>query len=123
MKPNDLSDQQKQALMDLLVLGMYADHNLASAEEACVTRLLDTFGFASDYERQAFCDEAFTRTRRHSDTPEAIRAYVTVLAATFPTGEVRQRVYDLLDGLLTSDEKVTSEESQLLAALRDTFQL
>ena len=62
----ELSEGQKQALMDLLVLGMYADHNLSSAEDACVQRLLAQFKFPSEYDRQQFSDAAFTRASRHT---------------------------------------------------------
>jgi hypothetical protein len=123
MKTIGLSDAQKQALMDLLVVGMYADHNLASAEDACVGRLLDTFQFASDYDRQRFSDAAFTRASQHAGSPESIRAYVTQIAGTFPAREMRRSVYDTLNNLLTSDGKVTTEESQLLTTLKLAFQL
>jgi uncharacterized tellurite resistance protein B-like protein len=43
MKIKGFNETQSQALMDLLVLGMYADHNLDSAEDACMQRLLDRF--------------------------------------------------------------------------------
>ena len=123
MKITDFTTEQKQALMDLLVLGMYADRNLASAEDACVQRLLASLEFPSDFERDTFSDAAFTRTSRHTGSPEAVRAYVNELASQFSTRDVRQTVYDRLNDLLTSDGRVTTEESQLLSAVRTAFQL
>ncbi len=123
MKLTDLTAEQKRALMDLLVLGMYADRNLASAEDACVQRLLDSFQFPSAFERDNFSDAAFTRTSRHTGSPEAVRAYVAELAKPFSTAELRKAVYDRLNELLTSDGRVTAEESQLLSALRTAFGL
>jgi hypothetical protein len=117
------TQEQKQALLDLLIIGIYADHNLASAEDVRIEQLLDTFKFPSDYERVKFSDAAFTRASRQSGSPEAIRAYVGQIASHFPTREIRRRAYDILDDLLTSDGKVTSEESQLLTATREVFQL
>src|SRR5438874_2969677 len=123
MKTSQLTDAQKKALMDLLIVGMYADHSLASAEDASVQRLLDTFQFQSDYDRQSFSDAAFTRASRHATSPEAIRAYVTQLAVNFPAREMRQNAYDILENLLTSDGRTTSEESQLLSVAKKVFQL
>jgi len=117
------TQEQKQALLDLLIIGMYADHNLASAEDARVEELLDTFSFPSDYERDRFSDAAFTRASRQSGSPEAIRAYVSQVAGHFPTPEIRMRALDILDDLLTSDGRVTSEESKLLSATREVFRL
>jgi len=123
MKTTGLTETQGEALLDLVVLGMYVDHNLASAEDVCVQRLLDTFQFSSDYERQQFSDAAFTRARRHTGSADAIRGYVTVLADSLPTREVRQTVCDVLDDLLTSDSKITTEESRLLLVVKQVFQL
>jgi len=119
----EFTNDQRQALMDLLVLGMYADRNLASAEDACVQKLLASFNFLSDSERDAFSDAAFTRASRHTGSPEAIRDYVKDLAPRFTTFEMRRGVYTKLNDLLTSDGRVTTEESQLLAAVKTAFNL
>ena len=118
-----LTDKQKQALMDLLVMGMYADHNLASAEDVCVQRLLASLQFPSAYERDSFSDASFTRVSRQTGSTESIQAYVTQLAVNFPNRELRQGVYDTLAALLTSDGRVTTEENRLLSAVKAAFQL
>jgi hypothetical protein len=123
MNLSDFTIDQRQALLDLLILGMYADRNLASAEDACVQRLLASFNFLSDWERDAFSDAAFTRASGHTGSPEAMRAYVRELAPRFSTFEMRQGVYAKLNDLLTSDGRVTTEESQLLAAVKTAFDL
>ena len=123
MNITGFTQEQKQALFDLLIVGMYADHNLASAEDDRIQKVLDAFQFRSDYERQTFSDAAFTRASRQAGSPEAIRAYVTQIAGHFPARDIRRRAYDILDDLLTSDGRVTSEESKLLSATREVFQL
>src|SRR5262249_45037230 len=119
----EFTQEQKQALLDLLIIGMYADHNLTSVEDERVEQLLDTFKFPSEYERDQFSDAAFTRARGQSGSSEAIRAYVGQIAGHFPNREIRQRAYDILDDLLTSDGRVTSDESKLLTAAKEIFQL
>ena len=123
MNLTGFSQDQKQALLDLLIIGMYADHNLASAEDSRIEQLLDAFKFSSDYERDNFSDAAFTRARKHSGSPETIRSYLNEIAHHFSTDESRRRAYDILDDLLTSDGKLNSEESKLLAATKEVFQL
>ena len=117
------TQEQKQALLDLLIIGMYADHNLGSAEDKRVEEVLDTFDFASDYERQQVCDAAFTKASRHSGSPEAIRGYVSQIASHFPTPEIRQKAYGFLKDLLTSDGSLSADESKLLAATKFIFHL
>lgn len=123
MNVTDFNQDQKQALLDLLLLGMYADHNLSSSEDQRVEQLLDTFKFSSDYERDQFSDAAFTRARQKSDSPEVMQTYVGELARHFPSNKLRQEAYDLLDDLLTSDGRVSSEESKLLSTVKDVFKL
>ncbi len=123
MKIKGFTEKQSQALMDLLVLGMYADHNLASAEDDCVQRFLDRFHFKSDYDRQLFSDSAFTRISRHTGSLDAIRVSALELAANFTTQAAQRSAYDMLDEVLTSDGRVTSEESKLLAVIKEAFKL
>ena len=123
MNLTGFNQDQKQALLSLLLIGMYADHNLASAEDDRVQQLLDALEFPTEYARNQYSDAAFTRARKQSASPETIRAYVAQIASHFPTREIRQQAYNILDDLLTSDGKVTSEESKLLAATKDVFQL
>ncbi len=123
MTITDLSTAQKQAMLDLLILGMYADRNLASAEELCVQKLLGSLKFSSDFERDSFSDAAFTRVSRHTGSPEAVQAYANDIAAGFPALDQRQFVYGKLSELLTSDGRVTAEENQLLSAVKKAFQL
>ncbi len=123
MNTTGFTPEQKQALLDLLIIGMYADHNLASAEDSRIEELLAAFNFSSDYDRQEFSDGAFTRVSRESASPDAIRASVKQLAGHFPTRELRRRAYDILNDLITSDGHVTSEESKLLSVSRELFEL
>ena len=123
MNLTGFSQEQKQALLDLLIIGMYADHNLASSEDSRIDQVLDAFSFPSDYERDKFSDAAFTRARNHSGSPETIRGYLKEIAHHFSTTDSRRRAYDILDDLLTSDGKLDSEESKLLGATKEVFQL
>ncbi len=117
------SREQIQALLDLLIVGMYADGNLTSAEDARIEKMLDALQFPSDYDREQFSDAAFTRARGQTGSPARIRAYVQQLASHFTTPGIRRQAFDILEDLITSDGGVTAEENQLLAATRDVFQL
>jgi len=79
MTIKDLTEQQKQALLDLTMLAMYADAHLASAEDQRVVRLLGLMGFATDYDREKHYDTSVSRVGRHSQTP---RVFVLMPAAS-----------------------------------------
>src|SRR5450432_39829 len=123
MSVTGFTREQQQGLLDLLVVGMYADRHLATLEDDRIQQALDTLQFKSDHERREFFEAAITRASGQTNSPEAIRAYVTRLASHFPTPAIRRTVYDILDDLLTIDDRVTSEERRLLSVVREVFQL
>ena len=117
------TDQQKQALVDLLVLGMYADGNLDLIEDEKARRVLDGIQFSSDSARQYFIDGSFARARKHGSSPESTRNYVAEIAKAFPTPAMRRQVYTVLEDSLTSDRRMADKECQLLVVISEEFKL
>lgn len=122
MQISGLTQAQQRAVVDLLLAGMYVDHNLRLAEDDCIQRVLGVFSFGSEYERQQFLDSAFARADRGNE-PDQLRATASAAAAQFPDREMRRKVYRLLEQLLASDGAVSDEEGVLLSTVRDIFQL
>jgi uncharacterized tellurite resistance protein B-like protein len=119
----DFTDAQRQALLDLVMLAMYADGHLTSVEDARVDRLLTTMGYTDPYDRQQQFDSSVTRIRQHAEVPERARAHAAVLAQTFTARAQRREVYALLEEVITSDAHITAGESQFLEVIREQFQL
>jgi hypothetical protein len=117
------TDQQKQALVDLLVLGMYADGNLDLIEDEKARQVLDSIQFSSDSARQYFVDASFARARKHGGSAKTTRSYVSEIAKTFPTPAMHRQVYSALEDSLTSDQKMAEKESELLLIVSEEFKL
>lgn len=117
------SDKQRQALLDLLIFGMYLDGNLSSIEDLRISDLLDSMKFESEDARRRFADASYTRARQRSNSPEAIRAFVAEIAKNFPAPDLRRRTFNLLESLLASDKKVVERERELLTAVKKEFKL
>ena len=123
MNTKGFSDEQKSALLDLLVLGMYQDRHLASAEDERIKLLLSSFDLPSDYARQQFLDASFGRVTQHPQTPEATRSAVFNSAAQFNTEAQRRQALDILAELLASDNKVTTEENRFMVSVKEALKL
>ena len=121
MNTTGFSDDQKHALVDLLIVGMYADGNLASDEDACLQHLLESFQLPSDYDRQKLLDASFTRVNHLAGTASGVRAYIGQLAARFPTTDLKRKAVDDLEEILKSDDRFTGEELNLLAVVKEIF--
>jgi len=119
----DFTAPQNQALLDLFVLAMYMDGNLAQVEEARVQQLLTAMGFETDYDRNREFDASVTRIRRQTQTPEAMKACTAKLAGNFTSRDQQQRVYDFLAELAGLDGRVSAEESKFLSSIKETFKM
>ena len=114
---------QCQALLDLAVMGMYADGHLAAEEQQRVERLLTAMGLLSEYEQARLFDDAVARVSRSAGDPQRQAAQLQALTQVFSTPEQRRSVHEMLRDLVSSDGKVTPQESQFLSLLRDALQL
>jgi len=117
------TDQQKQSLVDLLVLGMYADGNLDLIEDENVRQVLDSIQFSSDSARQYFIDASFARARKHSGSAKTTRSYISEIAKTFPTPAMCRQVYSALENSLFSDRRMADKECELLVVVSEEFKL
>jgi len=123
MKIGNLSEQQRKALLDLLVLGMYSDGKLGSTEDALVRSILDAFQFGSDYARNQYLDASIARVRGKALTKDSARAYAMSLAQSFASEEEKRAVYDILGRVLSSDNEVSAKESALLSVVREVLKM
>jgi uncharacterized tellurite resistance protein B-like protein len=122
MTIQDFTEQQKQALLDLATLAMYADGHLASAEDERVRRLLGKMGFRAEYDCNREYDAAITRIRPHFESAANARAYAEGLAQIFSSREQRLVVLEMLDDVVTSDRHVSLQESDLISSLREILE-
>jgi hypothetical protein len=123
MPSTEFTDQQKQSLVDLLVLGMYADGNLDLIEDEKARRVLDSINFQSDSARQYFLDASFARARKYNVSVEATRKYVNEIVKNFVTPALRRQAYGVLEDSLSSDRKIADQEAKLLVLVSEEFKI
>jgi len=123
MSSTEFTDEQKKGLVDLLVLGMYADNNLDLIEDEKARRVLDSINFGSESARQYFLDASFARARKYNISLEATRKYIGDIAKTFPTPVLRRAAYGVLEDSLSSDRKIADAETKLLVVASEEFKL
>jgi tellurite resistance protein TerB len=115
------NDRQKQALLDLAMLAMYADGHLTFSEDERVLRLLTAMGFTAEYDRERHFDASVSRVSRHSTTSAAARAHAATLAKAFTTPEQHQQVQAILNDVVSSDRNVSPQESKFLSAVKEAL--
>lgn len=121
MNLNGFSPGQCEALLDLVVLGMYADGRLTTGEDSRVRQLLGAMGQATEYDRSRHFNAAVTRVRQQAATREIIFARAAVLAQAFTGSDQQQEVTNILGDVLASDHQFTSEENRFMAVVAEVF--
>jgi uncharacterized tellurite resistance protein B-like protein len=121
MRLKSLTAEQRNALIDMLVVGMYSDTHLARAEDARIERVLGAMGFSAKFERDREFDAAVTRVRKHSDPVAANREVSADVAKCFPSKSDRNEVIKALTELVGSDSRVTAEETRFLETVKAAF--
>ena len=119
----DLNETQRQALLDLLTLAMYADGHLTSAEDARVAELLGAMGLTDETERQEWLDASVTRVRPYTESHERALQHAEALATAFQDRKLQSRVYHLLEELITSDTHISEYEGRFIETIRQKFQM
>lgn len=123
MNLTSFTNSQSTALLDLAMLAMYADDNLAAVEDERIGRLLTALGCVRDYDRAKQYDASVARITRHSATREAARAHAVLLASQFTTPEHRKMVISVLDDMVASDRSIAAKEGSFLDAVREALQM
>ena len=115
--------QQREAAIDLAVLTMYLDRNLAAVEDARIQRMLEAMGFATDYDRSREYDAAVTRVRPHSESQSLARSHAGRLAEQLSTPEQRKIVFQAIEGIVSADGSVSPPETAFLETIRSVLKV
>ena len=121
MFPQNLTQPQREAVFDLLLLGMYADGNLKLAENAQVFSLTEQLGWESYQDRSEYSETATSRVRAANDTDAATSVFLTKLSAQLGDDDVKKLALGLLAQLLESDKQTLESEAGLYQKAQAIF--
>ena len=123
MNLQTLTEPQRNALVDLLVLGMYSDGHLAGVEEAKIRQAIGRMGVEGELDIDRALYASVTRVRQHAGNAQAASAYATRLAQAFPARDQRRQAHDLVNAVLESDRHITASENELATVVREALRL
>lgn len=121
MELKNLNTDERNALLDALVLAMYSDGHLARTEDARIERILGAMGFAAQFERDREFDAAVTRVRKYSEGATATREVTANLTSALSKRGDRDAVIQALTEVVGSDSKVSVEENRFLEMIKAAF--
>ncbi|MCA1964355.1 MAG: hypothetical protein LDL31_10460 [Prosthecobacter sp.] len=106
-----MTQQQREALFDLLALSIYADAHVSLAEEDLLQQTFVKKGWKSSIPKQHFIDLSFARAREAAESDDATIDYLTECAAAFDTPKAQKEACEILKKILEADGE-TAEENE-----------
>ena len=121
MDLKSLNSDERNALLDALVLAMYSDGHLARTEDARIERMLNAMGFEAKSDRDRELDASVTRVRKYPNNQAAAREIVANLTNVFSKRGDRDAVIKALTELVSSDNRMATEETRFLEMVKAAF--
>jgi len=116
-----LNQEQREAIFDFLLLGMYADSALKRVENTRLYDLIASVGWQSYQDPREYSDLATARVRAAAETDEKTRAFLAQLNDRLATPEARNFAMVLFLRLIEVDKDINVQEDQLYAAAKAAF--
>lgn len=112
-----MTQPHREAILDLIVLAMFADSHLSLKEDEALQAALEEIGWEGTTSREIHLCRAMSRARQASDSPAATSEYITERAKVLADGWSSTEAVCQLASVLASDG-VTAEETAFLSQVR-----
>jgi uncharacterized tellurite resistance protein B-like protein len=123
MFPTTLTQPQREATFDLLLLGMYADDKLRLAENEQLYNLLSPYGWESYLDPQKYSELATARARAAHETENGTTSFLMGISVRLEDDDVRKLALALLARLIEADHEATESEADYYQQARTAFGL
>jgi hypothetical protein len=118
-----LTQPQREAIFDLLLLGTYADDSLKISEDRRLYAMISELGWESYQDPDEYANTATARVRAAAEDDTATADFVDALSTRLGTPEARQLALTLFRRLINADDEVAAAESALHQRVKSVFGL
>jgi len=119
---SQLPQKEREAIIDLLHLGLYADSHIALKEGEFISDLVDVIGWDTQLSFSSYESKSIAGARAAKDSPEAKAALIAYAAERLVSKESRTLAIELCKQLFSSDSSTTDKEAALLGEIRSALQ-
>jgi len=109
-----MTQEQREAVVDLLLLGMFADSPLKVSEDQKLLSVIEEIGWHSYQAPDLYLQSAIARARDTFETEGATRYRLEKISAELNEPGLKQRALEYLTQFLGVDGAVDAEESRFL---------
>ena len=116
-----LTQPQREAIFDFLLLGMYADGTLKLAENERLYEIVSGLGWESYQNPSEYSELATARVRKASETAADTAEFLAALSGRLENDDARTFALAVLLRVLEVDKQVGESEQSFHAAVKAAF--
>ena len=109
-----MNQKQREALVDLLLLGMFADGSLKVSDDQELLSVIQEIGWESYQTPDLYFQSAIAKARDAADTETGTLARLKKINDDLASDDIRQKAIGRLERFLTLDGEPGVEESKFL---------
>lgn len=113
-----LSQQEREAIVDLLHLCLYGDSHIALREGQFMSDLFDVIGWETQSSFGSYEARSISSARAARENPEATKEFLLRAAVRLQSKESRALAIDLCRQLFAADGSTAEKEAALLGEIR-----
>ena len=121
MFPTKLSQPQREATLDLLLLGIYADNTIRLSENEGIYDLMSPFGWESYQDAREYSQTATSRARGALESEDALTVFLAGISARLNDEGVKKLALALLARVIESDDSATESEADFFQRAKTAF--
>jgi hypothetical protein len=114
---DNLSQPQREAIVDLLLFAMYEDRRVVMQEDIFIDQHVRKMKWESGTYASTYVDMATARVRQARESAEGREHFLQRIRDRLSDPVAKQRAIDMCRELLDADKLESPEESQFLAGL------
>ena len=120
---SDLTQSQREAILDLLLWTMYVDRRIAVPENEQIDQLPEEFSWRSVTPFSLYVNTSLARVREVLSDPEAAETLLADVQRRLDTEATRRKAYEACNRLACADGQVAEEEARFLERIQARFGL
>jgi hypothetical protein len=117
------SQEEREAVIDLLVMTMYADRFIDTAENDAIERVAEEIDGDASLPLAQYVNASIAKVRETLDDDERRRALLEDVNERLGTDRMRGLAYQASRAVATADDEMADEEEQFLSSVRAVFEI
>jgi uncharacterized tellurite resistance protein B-like protein len=113
-----LQQKEREAIIDLLHLCLYADAHIAVSESELLTEVVDLIGWETQSSFSSYEARSIANARNAKGNPEDRKGFISSAASRLQSKPSRALAMELCRQLFSSDGATAEKEDALLAEIR-----